>query len=1185
MPPKKGKKIKRKIKLDYSKHDNASIIKMINRVQNEELLKRLETMNSMALEDELDTILYPHLDDPDFNSKLNLKKEFNDLQSEQVLYDIEEQSNILCGEKKHFELMPHQQFVKSFLSSQTPYNGLFLYHGLGTGKTCSGISIAEEMRDYMKQMGVTKRIIIVASPNVQENFKLQLFDKRGLTNINGIWNLKSCTGNKFLKEINPMNMKGLTKENVERLVKRIITRNYLFMGPEQFSNYINRTITTLDEDGTTRVLLPNKKQIQAIQKEFSNRLVIIDEIHNIKTVRDIPEKKTTQNLLKLVTHALNLKLLLLSATPMFNSPEEIIWLLNLMNKNDNRTGLKPSDVFDATGNLLVRGGINIGKERLIKKSRGYISYVRGDNPYMYPFRIYPKMFSKTNTMESYTPPRLQLNGIPIIQAIEFLDLYVLPLNKYQSDVYLHIINENIDLIQKSKTGLGYHILGSPLQALNIVYPSPSFDSGTQVPYDTLIGKKGLKRIVQFTKNKTNFKYKTAILEKYGRIFDSELIGNYSHKINNIIKSLDNSEGIVLIYSQYIDGGCVPIALALEEAGFSRAGRDNLFSEKSKKPFAGYYSMITGDINLSPNNLNEIKLATGEDNTNGEKIKVIIISEAGSEGIDLKNIRQIHIMEPWYNLNRQEQIIGRGVRTCSHKLLPFEKRNAQIFLYGTELNDATVESADMYVYRLAERKAVKMGLITRILKENATDCILNKNVLTEEMFGTEKDIELGNKQIIKYKVGDKPFSSVCDYMSTCQYECIPEKLKADATSYTYNEYFINLNIDSIILKIKDIFSLAYIYEKIDIIKEVNHTNVYSLVQINAALEKMVTDNSIILFDVLNRPGNLINVGKFYIFQPLSIDNKHISMYDRVNPIEYKNEKIRIILPDKIGKTENSGENIFKKLKHKFKYRNLITFIPKGIEEIDWYKAAGNALNLPKGEADVLHDETTNKRFIHYFRDVTDEFKVSFFISHMIDVISLDDKKNLFEYLLEEIEKDEYNEETELFRQKLFEKFHSMTIEAFGKIFITFASYEDNNIEILEIIDKKLQPAKPVDIKKITKSLKSSYKKIKYSSYIGFMTPFKKKYSVFKIKNTTKKRDTGYRCDQKGKIDILRVLNETLKEGSNEAKDVFTYENTIAIENARELCVDQELMFRYFNLIKQNDVTWFLSLEDYLFTKLI
>ncbi|NBQ56611.1 MAG: hypothetical protein EBU36_08260, partial [Verrucomicrobia bacterium] len=115
--------------------------------------------------------------------------------------------------------------------------------------------------------------------------------------------------------------------------------------------------------------------------------------------------------------------------------------------------------------------------------------------------------------------------------------------------------------------------------------------------------------------------------------------------------------------------------------------------------------------------------TNKENANGENVKVILISMAASEGLDFKNIRQIHILEPWYNMNRVEQIIGRGVRNLSHCHLPFEDRNVEIYLHGTVL-DYNEEAADVYVYRSAERKAIQIGRVTRVLKEISVDCLLN-----------------------------------------------------------------------------------------------------------------------------------------------------------------------------------------------------------------------------------------------------------------------------------------------------------------------------------------------------------------------------------------------------------------------------------------------------------------------------
>ena len=124
---------------------------------------------------------YHNLDDKEFNDKITSKKEF------QFMYDgkivepeqLEEHAEELCNRKMY--LKPHQEFVRNFLSTETPYNCLLLFHGTGTGKTCASIGITENMRDYLKYSGKNKKIIIVASPNVQTNFKTQLFDPRKLT--------------------------------------------------------------------------------------------------------------------------------------------------------------------------------------------------------------------------------------------------------------------------------------------------------------------------------------------------------------------------------------------------------------------------------------------------------------------------------------------------------------------------------------------------------------------------------------------------------------------------------------------------------------------------------------------------------------------------------------------------------------------------------------------------------------------------------------------------------------------------------------------------------------------------------------------------------------------------------------------------------------------------------------------
>ena len=321
--------------------------------------------------------LYPHIESKDFNRKITLKKEFSNTKlngySKKDYKNITKISDDLCN-VKDFELSNHQQFVRNFLSFETPYNSLLLYHGLGTGKTCSSISITEETRKYMKLMGHTKKIIVIASPVVQENYKLQLFDERKLKLVDGYWNIKSCTGNKFIEEVNPMFTKNVSREKVVKQINKIIKNWYQFMGYLEFSNYITSIIKKANISLTDKEL-KDKNKIDIIEKEFSNRVIVIDEVHNIRTGDKM--KRTSEHFLNLVKYAKDTKLILLTATPMYNDHKEIIWLLNLMNLNDGRYMLKEKDIFDKYGDLKVdKNGREIGKETLIKKSTGYFSYVK-----------------------------------------------------------------------------------------------------------------------------------------------------------------------------------------------------------------------------------------------------------------------------------------------------------------------------------------------------------------------------------------------------------------------------------------------------------------------------------------------------------------------------------------------------------------------------------------------------------------------------------------------------------------------------------------------------------------------------------------------------------------------------------------------------------------------------------------
>ena len=153
-------------------------------------------------------------------------------------------------------------------------------------------------------------------------------------------------------------------------------------------------------------------------------------------------KKIINDLQQVVRYATNLKLLLLSATPMFDSYKEIVWLLNLMNLNDRRSQIKVKDVFDNDGNFLEKDGEQIGRDLLQRKATGYVSYIIGENPYSFPYTIWPMQFAPNNSFKKESGiisdyPLVQLNEKKIIQPLEYLDVFKENIGEYQNKVYDH----------------------------------------------------------------------------------------------------------------------------------------------------------------------------------------------------------------------------------------------------------------------------------------------------------------------------------------------------------------------------------------------------------------------------------------------------------------------------------------------------------------------------------------------------------------------------------------------------------------------------------------------------------------------------------------------------------------------------------------------------------------------------
>ena len=126
-------------------------------------------------ESENDGALYPDIADPLFIQKLLHKREFAENKQKSLAELIEEGDNP-CDTDNEFELSPVQRFIGQFMSPRTPYNSALLYHGVGVGKTCAAITVAESFLELFPR----NNVIIIAPPNIQPGFERNIFNENNL---------------------------------------------------------------------------------------------------------------------------------------------------------------------------------------------------------------------------------------------------------------------------------------------------------------------------------------------------------------------------------------------------------------------------------------------------------------------------------------------------------------------------------------------------------------------------------------------------------------------------------------------------------------------------------------------------------------------------------------------------------------------------------------------------------------------------------------------------------------------------------------------------------------------------------------------------------------------------------------------------------------------------------------------
>jgi superfamily II DNA or RNA helicase len=161
----------------------------------------------------------------------------------------------------------------------------------------------------------------------------------------------------------------------------------------------------------------------------------------------------------------------------------------------------------------------------------------------------------------------------------------------------------------------------------------------------------------------------------------EGLDKLSPKMKVMLENVNKSPGLVFIYSNFRTLEGVEIfSKVLDFNGYEKYNT-HVKGNKSKPKYAIYSGT---EDELEKNAV--LKIFTSEENKYGDLIKIILATSAGAEGLDLKNIRQIHILEPYWNQVRIQQVIGRGVRRNSHIALPEKDRNVEVYRYFSVISN-------------------------------------------------------------------------------------------------------------------------------------------------------------------------------------------------------------------------------------------------------------------------------------------------------------------------------------------------------------------------------------------------------------------------------------------------------------------------------------------------------------------
>ena len=638
-------------------------------------------------------------------------------------------------------LYKHQKVLARFLSESTPYNSLLVIHQVGTGKTCAAFAIAEANQRIMK-----KTIFLSPSQDLNKQQRKELIEK--------------CFPDKYRDLADRLRAGGRVGSSQ--------LPYYRFTTPQTLGN----TISRMSE--------------KAIREKYSNTLFIIDEVHKIKPYENVKDKKiqlakkkkelvemmqdkdskrsdidklkeevkslqkqTVQayiQLQKVFRIAENIKILLLTATPMIDKASEIVGILNLILPGNQQ--LKKTD-WQST-------------DKLKKAIKGRVSFLKS------PEIATPKEF----VGECYIDDKEEKDipsGISTALDRVNIDLVSCVMSEVQTKTYLQSWCEAIfkpeDLkTWKEQTPTLCHTINPPKRQKSLAYGAEQAsllilgangtvpDMQSKTIYGSKIKRPDLVKFINSIKRGRNSLEIAKALYPFAP--------KYSLTIQKLLEAYATGKKTFIYMRSVSGGGANALKYILENIGYKDVTfrkRQVLAQGKIKTKKVALkklptserkrFVFLTGDTNVDKASV--IDIFNSPENAEGKYIQLLIGTDTITQGFSIKDVQEMHVHDPPWNYPTLEQAMGRIIRRGSHVIINKilqdrdEELIVKIYLYNAlpELtkgvgktfmkeqkaldNDSDAlsywNSIDLKKYTKMTSKDFEIKSVEKILKENAFDC--------------------------------------------------------------------------------------------------------------------------------------------------------------------------------------------------------------------------------------------------------------------------------------------------------------------------------------------------------------------------------------------------------------------------------------------------------------------------------